>query len=297
MLIAMANHKSVNPMYLSALDILTGALGVFIILNFLHTRMTGVAPQVPAKPIAEQAVEKKSEKTPTRKKAPTQPTERRQRPKPEPQAPPTATAPVPTPKPETPPKVETNTPTEHLPPAPPQDPVAVDLMKQTKGDVTILLQQEGLAKQSVEFMLKQGNQVWKPGRTSKYQTDDFQYEKSLNYFYQARIKPGRYDVWVRVKKRTNAAGQQPFALFGKIVQPGYRSITHHFGKYAVSSTEWIHAGTLIVQPNALSYQSVLPTATAAPPSDEVKPTAPAAPAPLPAAKPRTEPKRSGKWGR
>ncbi len=170
-------------------------------------------------------------------------------------------------------------------------------MKQTKGDVTLLLQQEGVAKQSVEFMLKQGNQTWKPARASKYQTDDFQYEKSLNYFYQARIKPGRYEVWVRVKKRTNAAGQQPFALYGKIIQPGYRSITHNFGTYVTSSTEWILAGTLTILSNSLTYQSSLPQAAAVKPSEDSTPSPAPSSAPNPAPETRPEPKRSGKWGR
>ncbi len=297
----MTNNKSINPMFLSALDILTGALGVFIILNFLQTRTTGVAPHPITQPLAQSAVEDKKPNKPSPSPKPTRrPTADEQRPIAPPPTKNSASTPQkPSPAPENIAKTEDNSnPTDPMPPTPPQDPVAVDLMKQTKGDVTLLLQQEGLAKQSVEFMLKQGNQVWKPGRAGKYQTDDFQYEKSLNYFYQARIKPGRYEVWVRVKKRTNASGQQPFTLFGKIIQPGYRSITHHFGTYTTAGSEWVLAGTFVVSNNSVSYQSALPLAPTAKPSEEA---APASPSPTPASYPtpstRPEPKRSGKWGR
>lgn len=292
----MANQKSINPMFLSALDILTGALGVFIILNFLNTRMTGVAPAQPTEPLAQIKVEEKKQKTPPTKPTPVRRHQPEQRPAP-PQKPTPPMAQTPPTRPETTPKPEPTPPAEPLPPNPPQDPVAVDLMKQTKGDVTLLLQQEGVARQSVEFMLKQGSQTWKPNRASKYQTDEFQYEKSLNYFYQPRIQPGRYDVWVRVKKRTNASGQQPFTLYGKIIQPGYRSITHNFGTYMASNTDWVLAGTLTVLHNAINYQSVLPAAAATKPADEAAPQAPTAPVPTPAGETRPEPKRNGKWSR
>ncbi len=291
----MANNKSINPMFLSALDILTGALGVFIVLNFLQTRTTGVAPH--PEPMAQHPVEERKKDKPFSRRPPVV---AHQRPATSPPLKnPAPSLPNPAPAPENTAKTEnTPNPADPMPPAPPQDPVAVDLMKQTKGDVTLLLQQEGVAKQSVEFMLKQGNQVWKPGRAGKYQTDDFQYEKSLNYFYQARIKPGRYEVWVRVKKRTNASGQQPFALFGKIIQPGYRSITHQFGTYTTASSEWVLAGTFVVLNNAISYQSVLPPASTAKPSEE---TTPPSPSPTPVSNPappaQPEPKRTGKWGR
>ncbi|MBK9335591.1 MAG: hypothetical protein IPM98_02960 [Lewinellaceae bacterium] len=279
-------NKNFNPMFISALDILTGALGVFIILNFLNTRLSGTAPPEPPPPIAakEDKPEKPVAKVPqqreytnnglrgTAKHKPAPPP-----PKPEPK--PVVTAPAP-PRPE-----------PQQPPAPPQDPVAVDLMKQTKGDVTLLLQQEGLAKQSVEFMLKQGSQTWKPSRASKYQNDEFQYEKSLNYFYQASINPGAYEVWVRVKKRTKTTGGQPFALFGKIIQPGYKSLTHNFGTYAVSGgDDWVRAGTFTVLSTGISFKSALPPATATTPTDEQQ----AAP---PAQTPKPEPKKTGKWGR
>ena len=52
-------NKSFNPLFVSALDILTGALGVFIILNFLNTRLTGTTPPAP-QPVA--AVETKTPK-------------------------------------------------------------------------------------------------------------------------------------------------------------------------------------------------------------------------------------------
>ncbi len=297
----MANHKSVNPMFLSALDILTGALGVFIVLNFLNTRMMGTGPHTPTAPAVQPTEEKKQKESLHAYKPKPQAHSERNRPPMPTQKPTTTVAEKPQPKPETTapePKPEA---AEPMPPTLPQDPVAVDLMKQTKGDVTLLLQQEGMAKQSVEFMLKQGSQVWKPGRAGKYQTDDFQYEKSLNYFYQARIKPGNYEVWVRVKKRTNASGQQPFALYGKIVQPGYRSITHNFGTFATSSSDWVLAGTLTILNHALNYQSALPPATAVgPTNNDAAPTAPTAPAPAtptPVNSPTPEPKRSGKWGR
>lgn len=278
-------------MFVSALDILTGALGVFIILNFLNTRLAGTAPPEPPPPIAakEDKPEKPIAQTPqqrehtnnglrgTAKHKPSPPPQEAPKPKPEPKP-----EPVVAPKPE---------PVEQRPPTPPQDPVAVDLMKQTKGDVTLLLQQEGLAKQSVEFMLKQGNQTWKPSRASKYQNDEFQYEKSLNYFYQASIQPGAYEVWVRVKKRTNASGGQPFALFGKIVQPGYKSITHNFGTYAVGDgSDWVRAGTFTVLSTGIAFKSALPAATATSPTDEST-------TPPPAQRPKPEPKKVGKWGR
>jgi len=278
-------------MFISALDILTGALGVFIIMNFLNTRLTGTAPPVPPPPpiaAKEDKPDKPVAKVPqkreytnnglrgTAKHKPTPP------PQEQPKAKPTTSKPEPVAAVPAPVTVEKQQ------PSPPQDPVAVDLMKQTKGDVTLLLQQEGLAKQSVEFMLKQGSQTWKPSRSSKYQNEEFQYEKSLNYFYQASIRPGAYEVWVRVKKRTKTTGGQPFALFGKIIQPGYKSLTHNFGTYAVSSgDEWVRAGTFTVLSTGINFKSALPPATATTPTEEQQP----APAP------KQEPKKVGKWGR
>jgi cytoskeletal protein RodZ len=182
-------NKSIDPLFVSALDVLTGALGVFIILNFLNTRLAGTTPPAPP-PVVAEAKHKTEKRT-------TAPTKREERPsgqrwsnKPAPAAPkPTPTTATPEPKPESKPAPA---PVENQPPAPPQDPVAVDLMKQTKGVVTLLLQQEGKAKQSVEFMLRQGSKSWKPSRASKYQNEEFKYEKALNYFYQENIQPGTH---------------------------------------------------------------------------------------------------------
>ncbi len=279
------SNKSINPMFISALDILTGALGVFIILNFLNTRMSTNNPPPKPEPIAtkvEKPVKPEIKKPQRREYTYSKP---RPAPKPAP-APVEKPQPAPAAKP-----VKPDQPAQPVqPPAPPQDPVAVDLMKQTKGDVTLLLQQEGLAKQTVEFMLRQGNQTWKPSRASKYQNDEFQYEKNLNYFYQASIQPGTYEVLVRIKRRSNATTAQPFALFGKIIQPGYKSITHNFGTYALSgSDDWVRAGTFTVLSNTISFKSALPPATATSPTDE-QPN-------VPAQAPKPEPKKVGKWGR
>lgn len=285
-------------MFVSALDILTGALGVFIVLHFLNARLAS-AEVHPASPSVAQRVEnKKMEKPRSNSQRRSALTEQHSVPKQEPML-------TPVEKPRQEPALALPEPTrssekaeETSPSAPPQDPVVVDLMKQAKGDVTILLQQEGLAKQSVEFMLKQGNQVWKPGRAGKYQTDDFQYEKSLNYFYQARIKPGRYEVWVRVKKRTATSSPQPFALYGKILQPGYRSITYNFGSYAISSTEWIPAGTLQVLNNALDYQSILlPTNNTRSNNEKATLPPPALSVPTSDSLSRSPSKSKGKWSR
>ena len=279
------SNKSINPMFISALDILTGALGVFIILNFLNTRMSTNNPPPKPEPIA--AKVEKPVKPEIKKPQRREYTYSKPRPAPKP-----APAPVEKPQPAPAAKpVKPDQPAQPVqPPAPPQDPVAVDLMKQTKGDVTLLLQQEGLAKQTVEFMLRQGNQTWKPSRASKYQNDEFQYEKNLNYFYQASIRPGTYEVLVRIKRRSNATSAQPFALFGKIIQPGYKSITHNFGTYALSgSDDWVRAGTFTVLSNTISFKSALPPATATSPTDE-QPN-------VPAEAPKPEPKKVGKWGR
>ncbi|MEQ1747555.1 MAG: hypothetical protein ABMA02_19145, partial [Saprospiraceae bacterium] len=249
-------NKSFDPLFISALDILTGALGVFIILNFLNTRMNTNNPPPKPEPVAAK-VEKPAKpeaKIPKPNTLANNGQRSRYKPAPAPKE-----QPKPAPKPEPVAAKPDQPPVPELPPAPPQEPVAVDMMKQTKGDVTLLLQQEGLAKQTVEFMLRQGNQTWKPSRASKYQNDEFQYEKSLNYFYQASIRPGTYEVLVRIKRRANTTSNQPFALFGKIIQPGYKSITHNFGTYAVSgSDEWVRAGTFTVLSNTISFKSALP---------------------------------------
>ncbi|TNE66565.1 MAG: hypothetical protein EP344_02385 [Bacteroidetes bacterium] len=278
-------NKSFNPMFVSALDILTGALGVFIILNFLNTRLAGTTP--PAPPVEIAAREDKPDKplatTPDKREYRNNGRRGTEKYKPVPSQQPAPATPAPAkPEPEAP-KVE-----KPLPPSPPQDPVAVDLMKQTKGDVTLLLQQEGLGKQTVEFMLKQGNMTWKPSRASKYQNNEFQYERSLNYFYQLEIAPGTYEVWTRVKKRSRITGSQPFSLYGKIIQPGYQTLTHNFGTFAVSEgSDWVRAGTFTVTSSEIKYKSNLPEAKAEQPT-----AAPDKPEPAP----ETKPKRTGKWG-
>jgi len=276
-------NKSFNPMFVSALDILTGALGVFIILNFLNTRLTGTVPPMPQPEIAakEDKPEQPIARTPQQREYYNNGQRGTAKYKPAPPQPKYEPAKV-EPKPETP----QTRPTEQHPDNPSQEPVAVDLMKQTKGDVTLLLQQEGLAKQTVEFMLKQGNMSWKPSRASKYQNELFKYEKSLNYFYQVAITPGVYEVWVRIKRRNS--GIQPFALYGKIIQPGMKTTTHNFGTFAAGSTDWVPAGTFTVLSNAISFKSALPAATPGQATDEkeVVPVKPPAP----------EPKKPGKWG-
>ncbi|MBL7774849.1 MAG: hypothetical protein JNK89_02545 [Saprospiraceae bacterium] len=279
-------NKSFNPMYLSALDILTGALGVFIILNFLNTRLAGTVPPAPKPEIAakvdkpEQPVAKKPQAREYYNNG------QRGTAKYKPGPPPQPEQAKPEPKPE---PAQPQPPVEQRPENPTQEPVAVDLMKQTKGDITLLLQQEGLAKQTVEFMLQQGNKTWKPSRASKYQNEEFKYERNLNYFYQVAITPGVYEVYVRVKKR-NATGGQPFALYGKIIQPGMKTTTHNFGTYAASSDDWVRAGTFTVLSNAISFKSALPPVTA----DQLRDIQSTPPAPQ---APKTEPKKSGKWGR
>ncbi len=278
-------NKSIDPLFISALDILTGALGVFIILNFLNTRLSGTTPPEPPKPIAEK-VDKPEKKTPALREIQAHGLRPTGAYKP---SPPPQPAPAPTPVPQPKPEPVKPQPTEQQPPSPPQDPVAVDLMKQTKGAVTLLLQQDGRAKQTVEFMLRQGSKSWKPSRASKYQNDEFKYEKSLNYYYQADIQPGTYEVWVRVKRGNRNAGNQPFALFGKIIPPGQKTQTQNFGTYAVSSGEdWVRAGTFTVTGNSMNFKSALPPATAIQPTDQ--------PVTTPSTIPKPEPKKTGKWG-
>lgn len=282
-------NKSIDPLFISALDILTGALGVFIILNFLNTRLSGTTPPQPIAQV-EQKTEKPERKNPEPRTY--RPAAEPRRSSPEPRsnpspAQPTPTTPAPQPKPT--PEI-TPTPTPPQPPTPPQDPVAVDLMKQTKGVVTLLLQQEGKAKQSVEFMLRQGSQTWKPSRSSKYQNNEFKYEKSLVYFYQENIAPGNYEVLVRVKRSDRNGGSQPFGLFGKIIPPGQKAQTQHFGTYAAGSADWISAGTFTVTPTGVSFKSSLPPASAVPSAEPTTNNTPATPAP------KNKPKKTGKWG-
>ncbi|MCC6462556.1 MAG: hypothetical protein IT260_18960 [Saprospiraceae bacterium] len=282
-------NKSIDPLFVSALDILTGALGVFIILNFLNTRLTGTTPPQPIAQVEQKAEKPERKNTESRTYRPA--TEPR-RSSPEPRTTPSPAQPTPatpTPQPKPTPEI-TPTPAPPQPPTPPQDPVAVDLMKQTKGVVTLLLQQEGKAKQSVEFMLRQGSQTWKPSRSSKYQNNEFKYEKSLVYFYQENIAPGNYEVLVRVKRSDRNGGSQPFGLFGKIIPPGQKAQTQHFGTYAAGGTDWISAGTFTVTPTGISFKSSLPPASAVPSAEPAGSNTPAAPAP------KTKPKKTGKWG-
>ena len=283
-------NKAFNPLFVSALDILTGALGVFIILNFLHTRLAGVPP-VPVTPPGKGGMEQKKEAEKKQAVARPRPVEPRSwwR-KPQPTTPQT-NDPVVQSKPQSPDSRQ-QTPT---PPSPPQDPVAVDLLKQTKGAVVILLQQTDQAKASVEFMLRQGNRTWKPTRASKYQNSAFQYEKSLTYFYQNEIQPGMYEVLVRVKKGQRGGGTKPFSLYGKIIPPGQKTQTYSFGNFAVSGSDWVPAGNFKINAAKLEYQSRLPAA--------VKPeNNPASTDPQPASQPAPQPVRkpsggrSGKWG-
>lgn len=283
-------NKSIDPLFVSALDILTGALGVFIILNFLNTRLSGTTPPAPV------MAEVKSKPEKTEKPVTTRREERPYNPRwsnnPAPATKPAPATPAPKPAPpvttpEEKPK-PAPAPVENQPPSTPQDPVSVDLMKQTKGAVTILLQQDGKAKQSVEFMLRQGSRSWKPSRASKYQNDDFRYEKALNYFYQENVQPGTYEVLVRVKRNSRGDGIQPFSLYGKIIPPGQKAQTHQFGTWAAISTDWVSAGSLTVTANGISFKPALPP-SAAKPTDSPTPSAPTE-------TPKTKPKKTGKWG-
>ena len=285
-------NKGINPLYVSALDVLIGTLGVFIVLNFLQSRLVNATPVAAQAPIA--ATAKKTETTPQ----PSKPANgnngswwRRTfgaAEKPATASPPSSPN-TPAPKP-----VETSP----QPPSPPQDPVAVDLMKQTQGAVVILLQQTDLAKNSVEMMLQQGNRTWKPSRASKYQDATFAYQKGLNYFYQKDIQPGTYDVMVRIRKGSKSAVSQAFSLFGKIVPAGRRTQTYAFGRYALggSQSDWEMAGQVVITANGLEFRPRRPKASeSAPASPDSAPVA--EPAGSPQAKPTSTPKkRSGKWG-
>ena len=285
-------NKGINPLYVSALDVLIGTLGVFIVLNFLQSRLVNATPAAVQAPIA--ATAKKTETTPQ----PSKPANgnngswwRRTfgaAEKPATASPPSSPN-TPAPKP-----VETSP----QPPSPPQDPVAVDLMKQTQGAVVILLQQTDLAKNSVEMMLQQGNRTWKPSRASKYQDATFAYQKGLNYFYQKDIQPGTYDVMVRIRKGSKSAATQAFSLFGKIVPAGRRTQTYAFGRYALggSQSDWEMAGQVVITSSGLEFRPRLPKASeTAPASPDSAPVA--EPTGSPTAKPAATPKkRGGKWG-
>lgn len=289
--------KGINPLYISALDILLNTLGVFIILNFLNARLAG-PPPVPEKTAGKEQKEEPKKPIAAAQPRPAEPRAWWRKPA-EPQPPVQQPATPVTPQPNANPDPQPATPQTTVPPnSAPQDPVAVDLMKQTKGAVTILLQQADQAKASVEFMLRQGNQTWKPSRASKYQNSEFQYEKALTYFHQSEIHPGTYEVLVRVKKGQKGAGQKTFGLFGKIIPPGGRTQTYNFGTFGLNGAagEWVSAGSFHVTPGGLSYQSRLPAATARPQTGPDTPAQPTAtkPAPEPV---RGKPSgRGGKWG-
>jgi len=293
-------NKGFNPLFVSALDILTGALGVFIILNFLNTRLMGVPPVPVNSPIAEKKTEQGKTQASNKPRPADEPRAWWRKPQP--------TEPV---KPQTPPQTTTQTPTNNptkpqtqeqptnnqQPTTTPQssDPVTVDLLKQTKGAVVILLQQADQSKQSVEFMIRQGSRTWKPGRASKFQDNGFHYEKALTYFYQTEIEPGTYEILVRVKKGQKSAGNKPFSFYGKLVPTGKKSQTYTFGTFSMNgaATDWISAGTFKVSASDLQYQSRLPAAT----KTETEPAATPPTATQPASKPASKPSgRSGKWG-
>lgn len=294
-------NKGINPLYVSALDVLIGTLGVFIVLNFLHSRLLNAAPPPPPTPLTASA-DKPGKKTETTAQVSKPangnngswwrrtfgPSEKPPEPNPvRPEEP----------KPETPKPVEPINTT----PAPPQDPVAVDLMKQTQGAVVILLQQTDVAKNSVEMMLQQGSRTWKPSRASKYQDATFAYQKGLNYFYQKEMQPGTYDVMVRIRKGSKSAGMQPFSLFGKAVPAGRRTQTYAFGRYAIggSQSEWQSAGQLVVTGNGLEFRPRLSKApeTVTPTQQEGQPVADPTGSPATTPAPTSAPKkRSGKWG-
>jgi hypothetical protein len=290
-------NKGINPLYVSALDVLIGTLGVFIVLNFLHSRLLNAMPPMP-QPLATHTV--KPAPTAAIKAAPAKPVNgnngswwRRNFGIAE-TPPPTSTPPPPAPAPK---PVETGNPM----PSPPQDPVAVDLMKQTQGAVVILLQQVDRARNSVEMMLQQGGRTWKPSRASKYQDATFAYQKGLNYFYQKDIQPGAYSVMVRIRRGGKSAVTQPFALFGKIVPAGGRTQTYAFGRYAIGGSQdaWESAGQLIISNSGLQFRPSLPKALEVMPNTpgsepSAEPTVPAVSTPPPS--PNASKKRNSKWG-
>lgn len=284
-------QKGINPLYISALDILLNTLGVFIILNFLNARLAGVPPSPQAK---EQKEQKNRQIRPVAemKPRPDEPRPLWRKPRPDeplkPQAPPSTSGA--NPKPETAPSTSPI-------PNPPQDPVAVDLMKQTKGAVVILLQQEDEARASVEFMLRQGNRTWKPTRAGKYQNSDFQYEKALACYYQTEIQPGSYEVLVRLKKGQRNGGARPFSLYGKLIPPGQKTQTYSFGTFSAgeAGSDWISAGVFRISPSALNYQSRIPAASKTGNNPASAEPAPVKTSPEPARKPSGG--KAGKWGK
>ncbi|MCC6413603.1 MAG: hypothetical protein IT270_18245 [Saprospiraceae bacterium] len=297
------NNKGFNPLFVSALDILTGALGVFIVLNFLRTNNpppTPIQPPAlaqngtPADKATTNAREGKGDyrytRPPAPKPQPSNPTPSN----PNPQTGSTQTPAQNTPA-TTPPPVTNPNPVTPQPQSAPQDPVAVDLMRSTQGVVVLLLQQFGQAKNSVEFMIRQGNRTWKPTRASKYQDNVFAYNKALNYYYQTELQPGTYEVLVRTKRGSKSSGNQNFALYGKLAGGG-KSQSYSFGNFGFggsSGSDWVSAGTFRVSASTLDYGSRLPKAAAAsapenntPAPSENKPT-----------KETPQKGRTGKWGK
>ncbi len=57
-------NKGINPLYVSALDVLIGTLGVFIVLNFLHSRLLNANPPATQTPLIVKT-EKPGEKSET----------------------------------------------------------------------------------------------------------------------------------------------------------------------------------------------------------------------------------------
>ncbi len=245
-------NNSIDPLFISALDILTGALGVFIIMNFISTRMIQ-QPNIAQKEEPKKEIAKVMPITKPEVKPPNTYTSNQRYSKP-----PVPERPEPNPvHPVPPPPANAGAGTNNNPSSAPQDPVSVDLMKQTKGAVVLLLQQSDQAKVSVEFMLRQGSKTWKPGRASKYQDEVFQFEKRMGYYFQTEIRPGSYEVLVRKKKGAKSTDNQPFAFYGKIIPTGQKSKTYAFGQYAANSLsdDWVRAGTLQISPGDLSYSS------------------------------------------
>jgi hypothetical protein len=302
------SNKGFNPLFLSALDILTGALGVFIVLNFLQTRMPNTPQQVPNAEVAKKDKKEKADpntkdlkKTQDNAQPGTSAYNGTGRYKPTPPNPPSGPPPSAQPNPST----AATTPPPPAPPvqkpAPeevrPQDPIAVDLMRQTQGATVFLMQQPDRAKNGAEFMLRQGNRTWKPTRASKYQDNDFQYNKALNYFYQTQLTPGMYEVLVRVKRNERSNGSQTVAFFGKILPNGVPVRTYNFGQFSFNGAQddWVTAGVLTISSNILQFQPRLPVATAQP-ADNSTPSA-TNPAPSAPAKTKPEKGRAGKWGK
>jgi hypothetical protein len=295
----------------SAMDVLIGTLGIFIILNFLNTRLAG-QPTPPPAPTAES----KPVQAPTPPPAARPWWRRMWSDQPAQPVPPNRTAGTPgqpgTPNPENS-NQGTAEPQEERIPTPPQDPIAVDLMKQTKGSVVVLMQQADQSKAGVEFMLRQGSRTWKPGRASKYQDQVFSYDRRLNYFFQPSVQTGAYEVLVRVKRGSRSGGTQTFGLFGKIIPAGQRAKTYNFGNYSIGGSEkdWTSVGTVLVMNNTLQFKARMApasTPTQAPamregenqPSPQADPQPQTPPVTMPDAEPTPAPKqknrRSSKWG-